>query len=180
MLFRSDALLKDKIYYPDIHNAQDWAFLFVATYFMSNISFVYGTFYYYRQCLNTTSTTRNKAYYNGVLDAYRFIIENLNKFDVEKKIYDKAFFSFSEIPISKLSEIGKSKEFENLEKEYLNSLEEIIGTYKYLNFDSLLLFYKRIFELNRLEKSISYRIGRIFTWLPRKIKTCFHNKKNLW
>lgn len=129
-LFRAEKLITTEVIrYPNIKISPDVAFLIKATYFMRKIVFVENTYYYYRQHAQSVSSTKDRGYYDDILECFRLCLGFLNERSISSMDYNLVFYARSRALISRYRDMQKNNDLADYEQEFLQNFFRALQLY---------------------------------------------------
>lgn len=186
-IFKRELIVKNKLIYPDIRNAEDDVFLLKVSYYASSIVLVSDTFHYYRHHEKSTVSIRDWSYYESILQCFKIQLEFANAVNIEKKHYDSIFKRYIGRVKLKYDELTINKELEKYREIYFKQILNIIILYKYDPSYYLDAFVKGSEDENikkqyygGFEEKLAYRILNVLLDIKTKLvkmKSLFNVKK---
>jgi glycosyltransferase involved in cell wall biosynthesis len=172
-IFKRETIVNNGVNYPNIRNGLDNLFLLSATYFSSSISIITGTYYYYRQHSNSAISVKKQPYFESILQYFKLHIDFINSHEMKKEYYDLAFTRGFFSVKNRFGEIETKRDTAAFRSEYVEKALMLITEYKYDSGYLLDSFYNGFTLDNRMQeivKSAVFRVGKVITWLPSKMK----------
>lgn len=130
-IYKKDLLVKNKIYYPDILNAQDNVFLLKVGYFAQSVVPVSNTYYYYRRRSGSASSSKNRDYFDSMIKFLELSLVFINTHEMEKAHYDAVFIRSFNLAHKRYVQLCRIKHLADYRQEYLQNITTLITQYKY-------------------------------------------------
>ena len=130
-IYKKELLVKNKIYYPDILNAQDNVFLLKVGYFAQSVVPVSNTYYYYRRRSGSASSVKKKDYFDSIIKFLELSLFFINNHEMEKQHYDAVFIRSFNLAYKRYNHLSRIEHLADYRQEYLQNITALITQYKY-------------------------------------------------